>query len=736
MGMKATADDNELVFRLRVAPHTSTAADLKSFADEVLKTQKRINEGTQRAGKAASLNNFGMPDEKDLAKAASAQLRHQQKMADANKKAIDAEQMRVRKAAEEKERIAKKEADTKAKIDKKAAEDKAKLDKKSADDAIREAKREAAEIDREQDRLHQRHRMRQLERARRNRTSREEAASNFEGLDSLRRNTRGLPGSNGGGGMNFGRSAGAINNLVGGASNLARGVAYSGLVGEKDSQKILDTLLKIEGGIATLHGGLSLGKGLGGLGMFGGSGGGLAAAATPVAAFVAALVGAAAAINGIKRQITGEAMHNDSYEMKIGRATASLGGYGYRAGRAMGITSENTRGLVGDGIFSNARGLVESEDRLASQTKSAGMKNDPAAIRNRAISDIEFEGSRARYDVHDQSQTERFKAQAGTIRNPKSHAENNEEALDQLHTELAITNDLQRKAELKQRIANLDIKGQSRVEAQYGTAAQRQQRSFNQSQGAADDSAIFDTKAELGRTQDESQREVLAQRLVELEKRRAEMIRDDLQLERDIARTKIDATKETISGLKQQRDIQISIYKEAEDKLKSAAERYADMSVDEKSRLHRIKGTLDAAKNNPMQAEAIRATLTKEDRQLAKNSGLGDLEEGAKQSAIEKARREGFGALAGGGAEERQAKQAAETAMKIETKIKVEREYQVTLERDETKLVDSMAEMISQQLTLRDRAILQQVANRIDARFLELSRGTNQRLIEGAASKK
>lgn len=730
MGMKASADDNELVFRLRVAPHTATASDLKSFADEVLKTQKRINEGSQRANKTASLNNFGMPDEKDLAKAASAQLRHQQRMADANKKALDAEQLRVRKAAD----------------------DKAKIDKKAADDAIREARREADAIEREQDRQHRRHRERQLSRARQNRADsdqamrevvREERERERAAVRDMNREIRvnreierrneGIRRDREGSARtpSFAARAGAVNNLVGGASNLSRGVAYSGLVGERDSGKILDTLLKIEGGIALIHGGLSLGRGISALGA-----GGALAAAAPITAFVAAVAGAAFAINGIKRQITGEANHAGSYESKIGEATASLGGYGYRAGRAMGITKENTLGLSDDGVFSNARGLVESEDRLASQQKKSGMKNDPSAVRNRAISDIEFDSAKAQYDVHDQSQTERFKAEASTIRNPKSHSENNEELLDRLHTELAITSDLKRKAELKERISGLDLKGTSRVEATYGTESQRQQRSFNQSQGAADDQAIYNTKAEMGRTSDEGQREVLGQRLVELEKRRAEMIRDDLQLERDIARTKIDATRETIAGLKSQRDIQIQIYKDAEDKLKSAAEKFADLNVDEKSRLFGIKAKLDAAKNNPRQAEQIRSTISKEDRQLAKNSGLGDLEEGARQSALEKARREGFGVLAGGGAEERQAKAAAETAMKIETKLKVERSYVVSLERDDSNIVESLSKIIGQQLNVRDAAILQEAANRNDARLIEYARQANQRIIEGAKSMK
>lgn len=94
-----------------------------------------------------------------------------------------------------------------------------------------------------------------------------------------------------------------VNNLLHGGTQLARGVAYSGLVGEQDSQKMVDALLRIEGTLGLIYGAVSIGKGLGGLGLLGGGGsgaagiGGIGVAALPIAAIVAA-VAAVAVIGG------------------------------------------------------------------------------------------------------------------------------------------------------------------------------------------------------------------------------------------------------------------------------------------------------------------------------------------------------------------------------------------------------------------------------------------------------
>lgn len=75
----------------------------------------------------------------------------------------------------------------------------------------------------------------------------------------------GAPGAAAGGGGRSGSvigRAGGLEQILAGGTQLARSFALSGLVGEKDSQKVLDTLLKTEGFIAGIHGVLVLGKGI------------------------------------------------------------------------------------------------------------------------------------------------------------------------------------------------------------------------------------------------------------------------------------------------------------------------------------------------------------------------------------------------------------------------------------------------------------------------------------------
>lgn len=88
-------------------------------------------------------------------------------------------------------------------------------------------------------------------------------------------------GSGGGGSATAGRFFSGFNGLLTGGSQLARGAVYSGLAGEKDSQKVLEILLRIEGALGLIHGAIAVGRGLNVLGVPAGvAGAGVAAAAS------------------------------------------------------------------------------------------------------------------------------------------------------------------------------------------------------------------------------------------------------------------------------------------------------------------------------------------------------------------------------------------------------------------------------------------------------------------------
>lgn len=92
-----------------------------------------------------------------------------------------------------------------------------------------------------------------------------------------------------GGGGNIGEG---INSLATGVAQSIRFAGMSGLVGEQDSQKILETLIKIELLVAGIHGATALGKGVGSLS----GAAGLAPMLPMITAAAAAVLGTAAAV--------------------------------------------------------------------------------------------------------------------------------------------------------------------------------------------------------------------------------------------------------------------------------------------------------------------------------------------------------------------------------------------------------------------------------------------------------
>ncbi|MCI0358639.1 MAG: hypothetical protein L0211_09155 [Planctomycetaceae bacterium] len=105
------------------------------------------------------------------------------------------------------------------------------------------------------------------------------------------------------------RRAAGYGHIVGGIGNIARGVAYSGLIGQENTQTVLNTVLGIEAAGSAYRGGRALVSGIGlTTGATGASalsaGAAIAAPATAAAAALTALVAAAASFTGFVRQAT------------------------------------------------------------------------------------------------------------------------------------------------------------------------------------------------------------------------------------------------------------------------------------------------------------------------------------------------------------------------------------------------------------------------------------------------
>lgn len=713
MGMKAASDSNELVFTLRVAPHTRNAGDLKSFGDMVIKEQKRIHDASSSIrGSKSGITNFGFPDEKELAKASAAQLRHQQRQAEAQKKALDKEAENVRKAAAEK----------------------AAAEKKAADDAIKEADREAAEVEREQDRQHHRHRQRQLERARRNRTSLEESVANAKAEGAAQgklladANSKAMA-------MHERARTQLVNAQEGirsefaktghGVLQLGHGLALLGLVGEKDAEKFLSALAKVEGIFQIAKGGLDIyqglasgarkyreavlqaavaehalakaraasaaSNGLGGLGgsaikggsslssagaMASGGGGGLAgvgslASAGPAAAAIAAIVAVGAAFKELSEIADGTAGEVESLTSRIGRFEEWV----------LSFIREDIRPDPTGGVYTNA---YNSEQRRKSQEK---------------------------YNTSDMANRARGRGEQ----------------------DLASSQRL--------RLMDFENRGQSGLRELEGLAGpandHERQRTLRANQSMQDENTAASLRGEASRATTDQQRNAAMQALIAIEERRTQAILEDAKLEKDIAKTKIDAAKESMNSLREQRQIQQDIIKEEGDRLKSAAERFADLDDEKRNQLLSVKTRLDqAAAADASQApwdrgkgEKIRSGITKEERDLAKSVGLRDLDQGAQKAALEDARRKGFDRFAAGSSEVQRIRNAQSETQKIEAAFKVQQEIAVKVELDSKEVIRQAVDLFNQQLAIQRQAIRQEFQNEIDQSALERARSTDQRLI-------
>lgn len=189
-------------------------------------------------------------------------------------------------------------------------------------------------------------------------------------ISQSRLGQRGPGGLSGGSAFSISKSGEGINNLLHGGVNVGRGIAYSGLAGEQDSQKILDSLIKIEGYAAGIHGVISMAKGASALGLFGGGGGG-AAGMSGFAGPIALALSAVLAGNSIRETYTGEARNHNSQVGYSASALASIGAPIHKYDRWLwGKEHADQNEFIG-----GAAGLLDSQDRFKSQQRFINQKS-------------------------------------------------------------------------------------------------------------------------------------------------------------------------------------------------------------------------------------------------------------------------------------------------------------------------------------------------------------------------
>lgn len=137
----------------------------------------------------------------------------------------------------------------------------------------------------------------------------------------------------------------AMDQFTGGVGNIARGVAYTGLIGQQNTQTILNTIAGVEGAGSIFKGGESAVKGASKLtGMAIGAGGAAAGSTAAIAALVAWLPALASAVKGAAVVIQGSAStHKGDISGGFGEGIAAtysgwLGGMKETPGRSQFFT--------------------------------------------------------------------------------------------------------------------------------------------------------------------------------------------------------------------------------------------------------------------------------------------------------------------------------------------------------------------------------------------------------------
>jgi hypothetical protein len=201
------------------------------------------------------------------------------------------------------------------------------------------------------------------------------------------------------------------------------------------------------------------------------------------------------------------------------------------------------------------------------------------------------------------------------------------------------------------------------------------------------------------------ERSAAAQQAADLERQILDTMRDEQNLQRQMATDRIAAERSVISTLQQEKEMRLGIARAEQDRLKSGAERFGDMSKSDQQRAINIKRKIDRAEQadatgNTALGEQIRKGISREDRSFIGGLGLRSTDRFHEKAAIESARRGGFfGAFR---EEESRGIIGAQTARarQIDAQIAGKIDFVVRMEQD----ADATAKAIASQIELQTKA--------------------------------
>jgi len=263
----------------------------------------------------------------------------------------------------------------------------------------------------------------------------------------------------------------------------------------------------------------------------------------------------------------------------------------------------------------------------------------------------------------------------------------------------------------------------SRSDAQFGAAAGAREkartpgerRKLLHREAQLGGAAIGAEREELATTTDPKRQQQAVERLLSLNQRMTTLASDRLSLEKEASQVKRDAATKAINAAKSERDIVRDRLKAEKDRLLSAKERFGQLSAEEQQETLRVF--------RKQKAGGI-GSLTREERRTLAGVGTQETEQAARAGDIRAAERAGFAEMEGAG--RRRIAGMEREERKLDVAIRDQREIQVNLERDEDRIAKQVAEIVAARLKEREALLERKIQLEFDRRLEDLDRRAQQ----------
>lgn len=232
------------------------------------------------------------------------------------------------------------------------------------------------------------------------------------------------------------------------------------------------------------------------------------------------------------------------------------------------------------------------------------------------------------------------------------------------------------------------------------------------------------SNAQGGETMTQAQRITLLERQAELARREVDFRKELLSQEKEIAREKIRAADEALRKTQQEIDLRQGIIDREQSRLLSAKERFGQLLPHEQARLARAKTRADAG-----------AALSREESSALRGVGTGGALDAARSSDLSRADRSNFDSFFGE-QERRNIATAQSQKSRLEIELRDTRDLKVKIEDNFDQTAELIASTITQRVAELNGALLQEVEAKLEKQKSDINSQTFNRLQQVRAANK